>query len=541
MASEQDKFTTISGIPVKRVYGPEDIAGLVYDRDLGEPGAPPFTRGPYPNMYRERLWRIFELTGYGTPQDERERILYALKHGETGFIMEIDQLTSYHLFDADHPEVLARKDDVGLCGPPLMSLMDYEAVLEGIPIGETYCHPGGANPQFSPFAHACYFSVAEKRGIPLTQLRGTGEGDFFISYLACPIKDQITPAGGFRLNCDLIEFCAQHVPKWIPVSIPGYNARECGITAHQEVGLVLANAVAYIEEILRRGRLSIDQFANGIGGVNFSSGRDFFEDIAKMRAARRMWHKLLYERYGARDPRSLRMRIHVVTAASHLTYQQPLNNIIRTTCYALAAALAGVQSLGVSSYDEALSIPAPEAQLIAIRTQQILQHESNITHVADPLGGSYYIEWLTNEIEKRAWDYLTEVERQGGFIKALDSGWMHREIMKGMIEQESKVASGETKVVGVNCFQMEQEPHQVKAFRFNPKVYEDAMSRLHRVRQSREGTRVREALTELERACRSSENVMRPMMKAVQANVTIGEVGDVFRRVFGIWKTPIPL
>ncbi|MDP7469316.1 MAG: acyl-CoA mutase large subunit family protein, partial [Dehalococcoidia bacterium] len=394
---------------------------------------------------------------------------------------------------------------------------------------------------FSPFAHSCYFSVAQKRDIPLSQLRGTGEGDFLLSYLSCPIKDQITPMGGMRVNCDLIEFCATKVPKWVPVSIPGYNARESGITAAQEVAIVLANAIAYIEELLRRGRLNIDDFASGIGGVNFSCGRDFFEDICKMRAARRMWHKLLSERYGAKDPRSLRMRIHVVTAASNLTYQQPLNNIVRTTCYSLAAALAGVQSLGVSSYDEAISIPSPEAQLLAIRTQQMLQFESNIPAVVDPLGGSYFVENLTNEIELRAWEYLGQIEKQGGFIKTLDSGWLHREIMKAMTEWEMKVNNGDMKVVGVNCFRMEEEPHKIPAFRSNPKVWEISKERVQRLRRERATDKTKAAMDRLRLACEGEENIIPSVMEAVQAYATAGEVGDLFREVFGVWKTPLPV
>jgi len=534
------EFCTFSGIPLKRVYTPDDVKDIDYRRDLGEPGEPPFTRGPYPNMYRERPWRIFQLTGYGAPEDERERILYALKTGETGFIMEVDQLTTYNMFNPDHPEVLARKEDVGLCGPPLISLRDYETVLEGIPIEDLYAHPGGAIPQLTPFCHACYFSVAQKRGIPLEKLRGTGEGDFFITYLSCPIKFLIPPEDGLRLNCDFIEFCVRHVPKWIPVSIPGYNAAESGINAYQEIAVVLANAIAYIEEMLRRG-FKIDQFAYAIGGVNFSSGRDFFEDIAKMRAARRMWYRLLKERYGAEDPRSLRMRIHVVTAGSHMTYQQPLNNIIRGTLYALAAALAGVQSIGVSSYDEAFSVPSFEAHTLAIRTQQIIQLESNITSVADPLGGSYFVERLTSEIEERAWDYLKKIEEQGGFIAVLDSGWLHNEAYRGMLERERKIATGEWKVVGVNCYQMEEEPHKVPPFRSSSRVWELAMERLEKLRRERDRGKAEEALGELEKACEERRNIMPAMMKAVQAYVTLGEVGEVFRRVYGSWNAPLPI
>ena len=542
MSHEADgKFHTLSGIPLKGVYTPEDTQGVNPDRDLGLPGRPPYTRAPYGNLYRDRLWRIFELSGTGTPQDERERILYLLNHGETGFIMEVDQLTSYHLFDPDHPDVVARKDDVGLCGPPLVSLKDYETVLEGIPLDQVYAHPGGGCIQFAPFGQACYWSLAQKRGIALEKLRGTGQSDYFISYLSCPLKDQIPPGPGLRLNCDLIEFCTEKLPHWVPVSIPGYNAAESGINAYQELALVFANAIAYIEEVLRRGRLRIDDFVHGIGGVNFACGRDFFEDICKMRAARRMWYKLLTERYGAKDPRSLLLRIHVVTAGSWMTYPQPLNNIVRGTLYALSAALGGVQSIGVSSYDEARCTPSEAAQLIAVRTQQIMQLESGIPSVVDPLGGSYYVEWLTSELERRAWDYLGEIERQGGFIAILESGWMHREAMKGMLERERKIKTGDIKLVGVNCFQTEEEPHEVRSFRANPRTWETAMETLKAVRAERDNAQVKEALRELRHACQSNQNVMPAMMKATGAYATVGEVGAVFREVFGTWKAPIPV
>lgn len=535
------KLETLSGIPLKNVYTRDDVSASDEREWLGLPGEPPFTRGVYPNMYRQQPWRIFELSGYGTPEDERERILYLLSQGETGFIMEIDQMTTYHMFDIDHPEVMARKEDVGLTGPPLMSLADYETVLEGIKLDEVYAHPGGAVIQFAPFAHASYFSVAQKRGIPLNKLRGTGQSDYFISYLSCPIKEQIPPRPGLRLNCDFIEFCVENVPKWVPVSIPGYNASESGINAYQEIALVLANAVEYIEEVLRRGRHTIDEFAYGIGGVNFASGRDFFEDVAKMRAARRMWYKLLSGRYGATDPKGLKMRIHVVTTGSWMTYEQPFNNIVRGALYCLAAAFAGVQSIGVSSFDEAISVPSEEAHTIAVRTQQIIQEESNITSVADPLGGSYLVERLTDEIEERAWEYLAKIEQQGGFIRTLESGWLHREAYQGMMERQNRVASGELKVVGHNCHRMDIEPHRVKAFRADPNTWQKALESIQKVRQRRDSGKVKKALDDLRQVCQSDENIMPVMMEAVQAYATVGEVGDVYRQVFDTWEAPIPV
>jgi len=535
---EIKEYRTFSGIPLKRVYTPDDIKNLDYYRDLGDPGEPPYTRGPYPNMYRERLWRIFQLSGIATPKVTREKILKLLEFGETGFIVEIDQLTGYHMYDLDHPEVLARKHDVGLTGPVMMSLKDYEELLEGIPIEKYYAHPGGVIPQLGPFVHACYWSVALKRGIPLNILRGTGESDFFLSYVGCPVKDQIPPRAGLRLNCDLIEFAIKNVPLWVPVSIAGYNGSESGLNAYQELAAVFACIIDHIEELLQRG-YKIDQIAPRLGGVSFSTTMDFFESICKLRAARRMWYKLMKERYGAKDPRSLRLRIHVVTAGSFMTYQQPLLNIVRGTIMGLAAVLGGVQSLGISGFDEAICTPSDLADLIRIRTQHILQQETNIPAVADPLGGSYYVEWLTNEIEKRAWEYLEEIESKGGFIAVLESEWLLNEAKKGMFEIQRKIASGEFKQVGVNFLRMSREEEE-KYFKIEPyrapEAFEEAWERLMALRRERDKKKVEEALSELRKALEKGENVMPAMFKAVQAYATIGEIGNVQREVFGTWE-----
>jgi methylmalonyl-CoA mutase N-terminal domain/subunit len=456
--------------------------------------------------------------------------------------MEVDQLTSYHMFDPDFPDVVERREDVGLTGSPLVSLKDYEILFEGIPVEKIYTHPGGGCIQFAPFAHACYFSLALKRGIPLSALRGTGQNDYFLSYLGCPLKNQIHPKAGIRLNADFIEFCLENVPEWVPVSIPGYNASESGANAYQELALVFANAIAYIEEMLRRGKIGIDDFAPAIAGVNFACGRDFFEDIAKLRAARRMWYKLLSNQYGCKDERGLKLRIHGLTVGSFMSNKQPFNNIVRGTMMGLTAALGGVQSLGVSGFDEAISIPSELAHLLSVRTQQILQLETNITSVVDPLGGSYFIESLTNELEEKAWQYLQEIKNAGGFIKALDSGWMHREVAKGMVEREKKIRAGELKWVGINCYQMEEEPSKVKAFRTDATAWDKAMRNLEEVRKNRDNGKVQEALAEVREACLDErKNIMPPMLKAVQAYATIGEVGDIFRKVFSIWTPPIPL
>jgi methylmalonyl-CoA mutase N-terminal domain/subunit len=454
--------------------------------------------------------------------------------------MEVDLMTLFGMLDIDDPEVVARKEEVGLYGATLLSLREFERALDGIPIEKVYAHAGGGTPLDSPWCHACYFAIAEKRGIPLNQLAGTGEGDFFLSYLATPIKKVIPPEASLRLNCDFIEFCTEHAPRWMPVSIPGTNARETGLNNYQTIAISMANAIAYIEEVLRRGKFGIDDFARGIGGFGFCPHTEFFEDIATYRAARRVWHKLLTERYGAKNPRSTQMRIHVNVGGSTSTYQQPLNNIIRGTIGMLASALGGVQSAGVTAYDEAICIPSEHAHIMSLRTQQIIQEESGVTQVADPLGGSYYVEWLTNEMEKRIWDYMDEIDRHGGFIGVLNSGWAHLEAHKNAMEKERKIRTGEKKIVGVNCYQMEEEPYECPVFRA-PEVYDIAKERHEQVKRERDSKKAQEAMDKFRRACETDENVMPVLIEAVKASVTSSEIGNIQREVFGIWKPPLPI
>jgi len=537
--TDENQITTNSGIPVKAVYGPDDV-DINYESDLGRPGTEPYTRGPYPTMYRDRPWRIFQLSGYGLPEHEGERIKLLLEQGEMGFIMEPDLMTVYGMLDMDDPDVIARKDEVGQFGATLHSLEEYERALEGIPIESTYAHPGGVTPLCSPFCHACYFSVAQKRGIPLEEMRGTGEGDMFLTYLATPIRKPIPPEHAIRLNCDFIEFCRENVPRWIPVSVPGTNARETGLNGVQHLAVTFANAVAYIEELLRRGRLKIDDFAYGIGGIGLCPHTDFFEDIAILRAARRMWYKLIKEQYGAKDSRSTRLRIHVNVGGSTSTYQQPLNNIVRGTIGMLAAALGGIQSAGVTAFDEALCIPSEQAHIMSLRTQQIIQLESGVTSTVDPLAGSYYVEWLTNEAERETWKYLEEIELRGGLLGVLNSGWLYQEAHAGAMEKERKILSGERKVVGVNCFKMEEELFEATVFR-SPQIYDEAKARVDNLKKKRDPGEAERAMDQYRRACQGTENVMPPLMKAVQAGVTAGEVGEIQREVFGVWNPPIPI
>jgi methylmalonyl-CoA mutase N-terminal domain/subunit len=529
-------YTSESGIPLKNAYRPEDIAGLDYERDLGDPGEAPYTRGPYPGMYRSRLWRIAQLMGSGKVEDSRDRVAFSHEIGGDWAVFEEDQLTTVHMWDPDHPEVLERKDDVGLTGSPILGLPDYEVLLEPFDLNKVYFHMLG-----TPWMNSNVYVVAEQRGVPLAQLQGTGQGELFLPYLSTPFKDMPPPRCRLRNNCDVVEFNVQNVPHVVPISCAGHNARANGITAPEELAIVLAWNIDHIEYILKRGRMKIDDFAHALGGVNYSIARDFFEEIAKLRAARRMWYKVLKERYGARNPRSFKLRIHGYTADRDYTREQPLVNIVRTTYRTMAAALGGCQSLGAGPYDEAITSPTEEALLMAIRTQQVIQHESGVANVADPLAGSYYVEALTNELEERAWEYLQKIEDAGGLVKTLETGWLQREATRGALEQERRLESGERKLVGFNCFRTDEEVFEVRPHRAS-RAWEQAMAQVERIRRERDNGRVTRALDELRRVVEEpDENQFPAMMEAVRAHATVGEVGQIYRDIWGVWNAPIPV
>jgi methylmalonyl-CoA mutase N-terminal domain/subunit len=530
----EQRYETSSGITVKKTYWPEDIPEFNSKEDLGMPGEPPYVRGIYPDMYRRQPWRIFLLTGAGSIEDVQERVAYALREGGTGFIPECD-MSTWLMYNVDHPEVLKRKGDVGWYGAPIMSYIDYRDIWGSQPVGEVYAHFGAALPQMTPFFLSCFLSLLNERGYPLNEARGTGEGDLFMAYISILHPSMIPPKLALRLNCDAIEYAKKIAPRLTPISIPGNNARECGASAVQEMAMILACAITHIDEILGRGNLRIDDFADGIAGINLSVGRDFFEDIAKFRAMRRMWYKLLKERYKAENEKSLRLRIHGLPLGSIYTSQQPLNNIVRGTYTVLAAILGGAQSIGTPSFDEAICTPTRLAHTTALRTQQILMHESNVPWVADPLGGSYFVECLTGEIEGKAWEYLQKIEDEGGFIACLESGWLQREMVKGATETAARIESGELNLVGVNCYVAEEEPYQFEPFRPNPRAWEIAMERLDKLRRERNNEKVEKAKAELRRALIRGENTMPATIEAVKSLVTIGEIGDMYR---GCWRVP---
>ncbi|MEY3008279.1 MAG: hypothetical protein RI942_2621, partial [Pseudomonadota bacterium] len=426
-------------------------------------------------------------------------------------------------------------------GAVMQSVRDIDICLADLPIQSTYGHAGGAVVQHAPFALAGYWTVAKKRGIDLRTLPGTGQSDYFLTYLGCVTKQQIPTDAGLRFNADIIEFCDLHLPKWVPVSIAGYNGADTGLNAPQELGALFANAVEYLDEIKRRGSMPIERAARGCGGVSFRMSMDIFEEASKLRAARLMWFQLLSQRYGITDPKVCNLRVHCVTAGSKMTYQQPLNNIVRGTVMAIAGALGGVQSLGVSGYDEALSIPSEHAHQMSVRIQQILQNETNLTAVTDPLGGSFYIETLTATLIEKAWEFFEEIQAKGGFLATLDSGWLHQQAGANQHAEWVAQAKGEERVIGVTDHFDDCSPFEVDGFMGVDDAFDVAMARLKEVKRTRHEAGAAEAMKNLERSARGSDNIMPAMMQALEAEVTLGEIGDIWRDVFGDWDTPIQL
>ena len=524
---------TGSGIPVKPFYTSEDTANLDEARDLGLPGKEPYTRGIYENMYRGKLWTIRQFSGFGTPEETNKRFRYKYENGETGFSISMDSVNENGL-DPDDPRV---QDEVGQSGVSISSLADMETIFEGLPIDKV--STAVITSQWSsPALTAMYFAMAEKRGVSLKEVNGTSQNDPYVFTLCCNLIDCVTPPHLLRLSVDLIEWCAQNVPNWHPVSFASYNYRENGINAYQELGMLFCNTVGYIEEELKRNRLKIDDFAPTLS-FHLAGHSDFFEEIAKFRAARRIWYKLMKERYGAQDSRSLAFRFHVQTSGSTDIYQQILNNSVRIAYQVLAAALGGAQSIHATSYDEPLCLPTEQGILLSLRTQQICQYETGIANVADPLGGSYYVEWLTNEIEKRAWEYFQELEDKGGLLEVWHSGYIHGEAGKAMEERQREIDSGEKKIVGLNCFEMDKEPYQVPTFRPNPQSTEIMAERVRKLRRERDNDKVNRCLENLRQASLNGENVMPAVMEAVKAYATLGEIQDVWRSIYPHWDIPI--
>lgn len=524
-----EAFENPSGIPLKRLYSPTDVAYHRYSQDSGMPGEYPYTRGIYPTMYRGRPWTMRMFSGYGSPEETNSRLKYLLKEGETGLSIAFDMPTLYGI-DADHPRA---EGEVGKCGVSVSSLRDMEVVFDGIPLDEVSTSMTINAP--ASVLTCMYVAVAEERGLAPEKLRGTVQTDILKEYAAQ--KEWVyPPEAHLRIIRDMMLYSTKHLPQWNYVSISGYHIREAGSSALQELAFTLADGFAYVDLGLEAG-LKVDDFAPRLSFF-FNCGMDFFEEIAKFRAARRIWSKVLKEKYHARNPRSLLMRFHTQTSGVSLTWQQPLNNIVRTAVEGLAAVLGGTQSLHTNAYDEAWALPTEQAALIALRTQQLLAEETGVADVIDPLGGSYYVEWLTDEMEQRTFEYLTKIEDLGGILPAIKKGYIQREIADTSYKYQRRMEEGKRVIVGVNAYEM-KEASPLETLRIDESVRNSQVERLNEVKKTRDATAVKNSLEELRFSFQDpASNSIYPMLKAVKSYATLGEIVDVGRRVFGDWKEP---
>jgi methylmalonyl-CoA mutase N-terminal domain/subunit len=522
--------STISGLENEPLYSPENV-GIDYDATLGYPGVYPFTRGVYPSMYRGKLWTMRQFAGFGTAEETNERFRYLLEHGQTGLSTAFDMPTLMG-YDSDHPRSLG---EVGREGVAIDSLADMETLFDGIPLGEVSTSMTINSP--AAMLLAFYVCVGEQQGVPRSELRGTIQTDILKEYIAQ--KEWIfPPEPSMRLVVDMIEFCAQDMPRWHPISISGYHIREAGSNAIQELAFTLADGFAYIEAAIERG-LDVDDFAPRLSFF-FNAHLDFFEEIAKYRAARRIWARELRETYGAKNPRSWLMRFHTQTAGVSLTAQQPEVNIVRTALEALAAVLGGTQSLHTNSFDEALALPTENAVRIALRTQQVIAHETGVVNTIDPLGGSWYVEDLTNRLEAEAYDYFDRIRKLGGVIPAIEENFFQREIADASFRYQAEVEAKQRVVVGVNRYEAQEEA-PIELLRVDPALETKQIERVQSTRAQRDSARVEAALTALkEGAAKDDVNLMPLIVGASREYVTMGEMCDALREVWGVWReTPV--
>jgi methylmalonyl-CoA mutase, N-terminal domain len=523
-------FSTISGLENEPLYTPDTVT-VDYDRDLGYPGVFPFTRGVYPSMYRGRLWTMRQFAGFGTAEETNERFRYLLDHGQTGLSTAFDMPTLMG-YDSDHARSLG---EVGREGVAVDSLADMETLFDGIPLGEVSTSMTINGP--AAMLLAFYVCVAEQQGVPRAELRGTIQTDILKEYIAQ--KEWIfPPEPSMRLVTDMVEYCARELPRWHPISISGYHIREAGSNAVQELAFTLANGFAYVDAALERG-LGVDDFAPRLSFF-FNAHVDFFEEIAKYRAARRIWARELRDRYGAKNPRSWLMRFHTQTAGVSLTAQQPEVNIVRTALEALAAVLGGTQSLHTNSFDEALALPTENAVRLALRTQQVIAHETGVVNTIDPLGGSFYLEDLTSRLEAEAYEYFERIGKLGGVIAAIKDNFFQREIADASFRYQAEVEAKQRVIVGVNRYQLEDEP-ELELLRIDPALEDEQVERVRGLRGRRESGEVEAALARLkEAAAGEGENLMPLLVEASRAYATLGEMCDALRDVWGVWReTPV--
>jgi len=521
------RFTTLSDMAVEPLYTPEDLKGE-YDAVLGFPGAYPYTRGVYESMYRGRLWTMRQFAGFGLAEDTNQRFHFLLAQGQDGLSTAFDMPTLMG-YDADSERAIG---EVGREGVSVSSIHDMATLFDRIPVGRVSTSMT-VNCSASVLL-AAYLVVAERQGVPWEQVSGTIQNDMLKEYIAqkewiCP------PAPALRVVTDMVEFCAKKAPRFHPVSISGYHIREAGSTAIQELAFTIADGLCYVEDAVKRG-LDVDDFAPRLSFF-WDIHVDFLEEIAKLRAARRMWAQLMKERFGAKNPRSMMLRTHAQTAGVSLTAQQPINNVVRVALQAMAGVLGGVQSMHTNSMDETLALPTEQSVMVALRTQQIIAEETGVTNTIDPLGGSYAVEALTDKIEAEAMEYIRKIDEMGGMLKAIERGYPQREIAEAAFNYQRQLEQGIKSVVGVNKFSVPEEI-AIEVLKIDPALEERQIQRVRKMKRERNGSAVKESLKRVAEACRSGENLMEPICEAVRRETTVGEISDVFRTEFGVYKDP---
>jgi methylmalonyl-CoA mutase, N-terminal domain len=522
-AAPASSGTTLSGLSVKTVYEPEDLTDFDPQSSLGLPGEFPYTRGIYPTMYRGKLWTMRQYAGFGTARQSNARYRYLLAQGQTGLSVAFDLPTQMG-FDSDHPRA---RGEVGKVGVAICSLEDMQTLFEGIPLAQV--STSMTINSTAAILLALYVAVARQQGASLDKLSGTVQNDILKEYIARGTYIY-PPRPAMRIITDVFAWCKEELPSWVTISISGYHIREAGSTAAQEIGFALADGIAYVDGAIAAG-LRVDEFAPRLSFF-FNAHSDLLEEIAKYRAARRLWASLMRDRFGARDSRSMMLRFHAQTAGSSLTAQQPENNIVRVTIQALAAVLGGCQSLHANALDEALALPTEDAARLALRTQQILAHESGVANAVDPVGGSYAVEHLTNELESAARDCIERIDALGGMLHAIETGYVQREIQKAAYEYQQSVERNERIIVGVNRYRSERE-QPIPILRIDPAIEQEQVGRLQALRARRDATRSARAVADVESRARSGENLMPAILAAVEAYATVGEISDAMRRVFG--------
>jgi methylmalonyl-CoA mutase N-terminal domain/subunit len=523
----REDFRNTSNVSIERLYTPEHISSLDYIHDIGFPGEYPFLRGVHATMYRGRLWTMRQFSGFGTAVQTNQRFKYLLKEGETGLSIAFDYPTIMG-YDSDHPMA---QGEVGICGVAIASLRDMEALLDGIPLDKVTTSMTINGP--AAMLLAMYVAVGDQQGVPRGNLGGTTQNDNLKEYFAQKLCIY-PPKPAVKLTTDIIEYCTKHLPRWNPISISGYHIREAGSSAVQELAFTIYDGITYVESTMKRG-LKVDDFAQRLSFF-FASHNDFFEEVAKFRAARRIWARLMKERFHAKNPRSMWMRMHVQTSGCTLTAQQPLNNVTRTTIQALAAVVGGTQSLHTNSFDEALALPSENAVRVALRTQQIVAHESGATQTIDPLAGAYYIEALTNKMEEKTFEYIRRIDEMGGAIVAIEKGFFQKEIADSAYKYQREIEEMKRTIVGVNDYKIEKEETPIELLRVDPKVEKEQLASLYELKQERNKKKVEEVLGKLRRSAEKNENLMPVIIESVKAYATLGEICEELRQVYGEYK-----